>query len=82
VVDLDKRPAHTLTDRECAKLLGSLLGGMLGMSSLENVRAAIEWWAKHPEAIDALHGTIEKMQTAAAEALQTAAVEAWKGVRR
>ena len=44
---LDPAPARTdLTDRECAKLLGAAIGGLLQMASVEDVRAAVRWWSK------------------------------------
>ena len=39
-----------LTDRECAKLLGSLIGGLAQMASIANVRAAVRWWAETDDA--------------------------------
>jgi hypothetical protein len=54
---LSSEPARTdLTDRECAKLIGSIVGGLLTMAKPEDVRAALEWWAKnfsaaYPEAV-------------------------------
>jgi hypothetical protein len=44
---LDKRdPRNDLTDRECAKLLGATIGGLITMSDVETVRRAIRWWAE------------------------------------
>jgi hypothetical protein len=44
---LDTRPARKdLTTRECAKLLGGTIGGLLEMADLETVRAAVKWWAE------------------------------------
>lgn len=43
-----------LTDREVAKILGGLLGGLMGMSDIGSIRRAVEWWASTPEAWDAL----------------------------
>lgn len=44
---LDTRePRNDLTDRECAKLLGGMIGGIVTMSSPEVVRAAMRWWAE------------------------------------
>lgn len=61
---LDTREARTdLSSRECAKLLGSTIGGLLQMAPAENVRTAIKWWAEHDEAVDAvisLHSTVMK----------------------
>jgi hypothetical protein len=47
---LDSKPARLdLTDRECAKLLGGMIGALAEMAPLENVRAAIRWWAEHDD---------------------------------
>lgn len=44
---LSSEPARTdLTDRECAKLLGSLIGGLCLMAPKDAVRAAVRWWAE------------------------------------
>ena len=34
-----------LTDRECSKLLGSLIGGLCLMADKDTVRDAVRWWA-------------------------------------
>jgi hypothetical protein len=47
---LSKEPARRLTDREVAKVLGGLLGGLCDMSSVDDVKNAVEWWAKTDEA--------------------------------
>ena len=48
---LDRRPARTdLTDRECSKLLGSLIGGLCLMADKETVRAAVLWWGENDDA--------------------------------
>ncbi len=48
---LDSRAARTdLTDRECAKLLGACIGGLVQMASLDDVRRAVRWWAENDEA--------------------------------
>lgn len=50
-MSLDSRPARTdLTTRECAKLIGSTIGGLLEMAPLENIRQAVRWWAENDEA--------------------------------
>jgi hypothetical protein len=41
---LTQEPARELTDRECAKLLGGMIGGLLTVSSAENVIRALAWW--------------------------------------
>ena len=48
---LSPEPTRTdLTDRECSKLLGSLLGGLCLMSDKQQVRNAVRWWAECDEA--------------------------------
>jgi len=49
-----------LTDREASKLLGSLIGGLLDMAPVEEVRNAVRWWAENDEA----WAYMEKMQEA------------------
>jgi hypothetical protein len=39
-----------LTERQCCGLLGSLIGGLLQMAEREDVRRAVEWWAKTDQA--------------------------------
>lgn len=47
---LVSKPARNdLTDRECSKLLGSLIGGLCQMSDVETVRDAIRWIADSEE---------------------------------
>jgi hypothetical protein len=47
---LDPKPARTdLTDRECAKLIGGLIGTLGELAPLENIRAAVKWWAENEE---------------------------------
>jgi len=48
-----------LTDRECAKLIGSLLGGLVLMADRETVRAAVRWWAENDLAWSAFPETPE-----------------------
>jgi len=53
---LDPRPARTdLTDRECARIIGGLLGSLLGIASdTDTVRRAVKWWAETDTAWQAL----------------------------
>lgn len=48
---LNEKPARfDLTDRECAKLLGGMIGSLLHMADANDVRAAVRWWAaRKPE---------------------------------
>ena len=45
---LDPRPARTdLTDRECSRIIGGLLGSLVGNApDVETVRRAVRWWAE------------------------------------
>ena len=49
-MNLDPRPARELTDRECSKILGALIGGLTGMAPVKTVRDAIRWWAENDAA--------------------------------
>ena len=52
---MDPRPARTdLTDRECIRLIGGLIGGLTQMADVDTVRAAVRWWAETDEAWVAL----------------------------
>jgi hypothetical protein len=50
---LDPRPARQLTSRECAKILGGVIGGLIDTAKPEDVRAAVRWWAETDEAWEA-----------------------------
>lgn len=44
---LDPQAARDdLTDRECAKLLGATIGGLMLMAGENEVRRAVRWWAE------------------------------------
>ena len=46
-MSLDTRPSRTdLTDRECANILGGLIGSLCNMADRDKVRAALRWWAE------------------------------------
>jgi hypothetical protein len=47
---LDPTPIRSFTDRECASIIGTLLGGLVQYSDLDTVRRAITWWAETEEA--------------------------------
>lgn len=52
---LSPQAARTdLTDRECTKLIGGLIGGLCQMSDPQTVRDAIRWWAESDEAWNAM----------------------------
>lgn len=61
--NLDPRPARTdLTDRECARIIGGLLGSLRGVAvDGETLRRAVRWWAESDDAWTA----IEKQQRVA-----------------
>lgn len=53
-MSLSTKPARTdLTDRECTKIIGGLLGGLTHMADVETLQAAIRWWNDTPEAWEA-----------------------------
>lgn len=39
-----------LTDRECSKIIGGLLGSLCTVADVDAVRRAVQWWAETPEA--------------------------------
>jgi hypothetical protein len=48
---LTTEPARTdLTDRECAKVIGAILGGLAQMTDLATVKRAMKWWVETPAA--------------------------------
>lgn len=62
---LSTDPARTdLTDRECAKIIGSLIGGLAQMATIEDVRAAIRWWAECDEGWQMMQAQADAIRTA------------------
>lgn len=60
VPTLDERPRRPLTSREVSSMIGGLLGAAQGSgTTLEELRDAINWWAAHPEALQAMFGVSE-----------------------
>lgn len=54
MVKLDPRPTRAdMTDRECAKLLGAVIGGLIAQSDIATVRRAVDWWSQNQSAWDA-----------------------------
>lgn len=52
---LTSKPARTdLTDRECTKIIGGVLGGLVEMAEIETIRAAVRWWAESDQAWEML----------------------------
>jgi len=47
-VKLDPQEARIdLSSRECSKLLGSLIGGLILMAPRQALRDAVVWWAEN-----------------------------------
>jgi hypothetical protein len=56
---LDPRPTRRdLTDREVAKILGGMLGGLVHLADLETLRRALRWWADTNEAWDGIRAMV------------------------
>lgn len=51
---MNPEPAREFTVRECAKILGSVIGGLLGMAPPEVVRGALLWWVENWDKATAL----------------------------
>ena len=50
-VTLDSMPSRTdLTSRECAKIIGGLLGSLTGVAAIDDVKCAIDWWSQNESA--------------------------------
>lgn len=64
---LHLEPARTdLTDRECAKLLGGIIGSLCQMTTPETVRAAVQYWAQTDavwEALKTYSAKVSQMMT-------------------
>jgi hypothetical protein len=57
---LDTRPVRTdLTDRECSRIIGGLLGCLSTMTDIETLRNAVRWWAETDIAWQGLRGEAE-----------------------
>lgn len=39
-----------LTSRECAKIIGGLLGSLTGVAAIDDVKCAIDWWSQNESA--------------------------------
>lgn len=47
MAEISKEPARKdLTSRECAKILGAVIGGLTEMAPIEAIREAIQWFAQ------------------------------------
>jgi hypothetical protein len=75
---LDPRTARELTDRECSKIIGGMIGGLMTMARSETVRAAMRWWVDSDEAWQAMEG---QLKVAKEHALRMAA-EIWNNNER
>lgn len=51
---LDVNPAQRLTDRQCARLIGMMLGCLCTMANTSDVLRALQWWTERPELLDVL----------------------------
>ena len=48
---LSTKPAREdLTDRELTKIIGSLIGGLAQMTTVDELRNAVRWWADNDDA--------------------------------
>lgn len=54
-----------LTDRECASLIGGLIGALVQNSDVETVRNAVTWWAETDEVWEPLRQMAEAVNLAA-----------------
>lgn len=57
-----------MTDREVAKILAGLMGGLLNMTTLDAIKNAVRWWANTPEAWAIFEAVERSVDTAVAEA--------------
>ena len=53
---------QNLTDRECCKILGGLIGGLATVANLDDVRNAVRWWADTDEAWEQMKNAQELSQ--------------------
>lgn len=50
-IHLSDEPVRTdLTDRECAKIIGGIIGSLTQVADAAAVRQAVRWWADTDEA--------------------------------
>jgi hypothetical protein len=57
---LSKETCRTdLTDRECASVLGGVIGTLASMSDIATLRNAVRWWAETDEAWRSVQATKE-----------------------
>ena len=61
---LDPRPVRQLTDRECAKILGGIIGGLMTMTSLNTLRHAFRWWSENDIGWEAMEKAKEAQRRA------------------
>lgn len=58
--ELSPGPPRRLTDRECASVIGGLIGGLvITLASSDDVRRAVKWWAENGEAWEELNRICE-----------------------
>lgn len=52
---LDPRVSLELTDRQCAKIIGSLLGGLATMAPASTIYSALDFHYRHRDQLEALY---------------------------
>lgn len=62
-------PRRDLTDRECANILGGLIGSLCTMANPEQVKAAVKWWAETNAAWEMFRATASYPPDAATRAI-------------
>ena len=77
---LSNEPGRTdMTDRECACLLGGLIGSLVQMADRDTVRRAVRFWANTDGIWDSFPKTAEAAKRVAIEAVMA---KMGKGVGR
>lgn len=60
-MSLSPQPARTdMTDRECAKIIGGLIGSLCLLADRDQVRKAVQWWAEQDAAWGAFPQTAQQ----------------------
>lgn len=47
MTNLTPEPRRVLTDRECASILGGVVGGLVLNAPADRVLTALQWWVEH-----------------------------------
>jgi hypothetical protein len=69
MVSLNPTACRKLTDREASRLLGGLIGALVGTAGAENTLRAVQWWAERPEIIRNMRGQLDDLAKAVAGAV-------------